>query len=96
MAAYVLLNIDVTNPERYAEYVKVAGATVERYGGRYLARGGTAKKLEGSLEPKRLVVLEFPSLERANAWWDSPDYREPKAIRQRAAVSDTILVEGVS
>ncbi len=96
MAAYVLLNIDVTNPERYAEYVKVAGATVEQYGGRYLVRGGTAKKLEGSIEPKRFVVLEFPSLERANAWWDSADYREPKAIRQRAAVSDTILVEGVS
>jgi uncharacterized protein (DUF1330 family) len=95
MAAYVLLNIDVTNPEQYAEYVKVAGATVERYGGRYLVRGGKAGKLEGSLEPKRLVVLEFPSLERANAWWESPEYREPKAIRQRASITDGVIVEGV-
>jgi uncharacterized protein (DUF1330 family) len=95
MAAYVLLNIDVTSPELYAEYVKVAGATVERYGGRYLVRGGKAEKLEGSLEPKRLVVLEFPSLERANAWWASAEYREPKAIRQLASTSDSIIVEGV-
>ena len=95
MAAYVLLNIDVINPEQYAEYVKVAGATVEQYGGRYLVRGGKAGKLEGSLEPKRLVVLEFPSLERANAWWESAEYREPKAIRQQASVTDAVIVEGV-
>jgi uncharacterized protein (DUF1330 family) len=95
MAAYVVLNIDVINPEQYAEYVKVAGATVERYGGRYLVRGGKAAKLEGSLEPKRLVVLEFPSLERANAWWESAEYRAPKAIRQQASISDGVIVEGV-
>jgi uncharacterized protein (DUF1330 family) len=95
MAAYVVLNIDVTHPEQYAEYAKLAGATVERYGGRYLVRGGKARKLEGSVEPKRFVVLEFPSLERANAWWDSAEYQEPKAIRGRASRSDTIIVEGV-
>ena len=95
MAAYIVLNIDVTNPGQYAEYAKVAGATVERYGGRYLVRGGKAGRLEGSVEPKRLVVLEFPSLERANAWWESPEYREPKAIRQRASITDGVIVEGV-
>ena len=96
MAAYLVLNIDVTNPERYAEYVKVAGATVEQYGGRYLVRGGKAETLEGSLAPKRFVVLEFPSLERAKAWWNSAEYRQPKAIRQSTSTSDVILVEGVA
>ena len=95
MAAYVVLNIDVTNPGQYAEYAKVAGATVERYGGRYLVRGGKAEKLEGSLEPKRFVVLEFPSSERARAWWESDEYRAPKAIRQGASICDGVLVEGV-
>jgi uncharacterized protein (DUF1330 family) len=95
MAAYIVLNIDVTNPERYAEYVKVASATVEQYGGRYLVRGGNAIKLEGTLEPKRLVVLEFPSLERANAWWESAEYQAPKAIRQQASITDGVIVEGV-
>ena len=95
MAAYVMLNIEVTNPEQYAGYVKAAGATVEQYGGRYLVRGGRAEKLEGSVDPKRIVVLEFPSFERARAWWDCEAYRAPKALRQSASISDTILVEGV-
>jgi uncharacterized protein (DUF1330 family) len=95
MAAYVMLNINVTDPEQYAGYVKSAGATVEQYGGRYLVRGGPAEKLEGAVEPKRIVVLEFPSLERARAWWHSAEYRDPKALRQAAAICDTILVAGV-
>lgn len=95
MAAYVILNIDVTDPARYPEYVRAAGATVEQYGGRYLARGGRAEALEGAVAPRRVVVLEFPSYERAKAWWESAEYRGPKQIRQSAARSDTILVEGV-
>jgi uncharacterized protein (DUF1330 family) len=95
MPAYVVLNIDVTDPVKYPDYVKVAGATVEQFGGRYLARGGKAETLEGSVDPKRVVILEFPSYERAKAWWDAPEYQGPKAIRQSAATSDAILVEGV-
>jgi uncharacterized protein (DUF1330 family) len=95
MAAYVVLNIDVTDPVRYPEYAKAAGATVEQYGGKYLARGGRTEALEGTVAPKRVVILEFPSYERASAWWSSVEYREPKAIRQSAATSDTILVDGV-
>jgi uncharacterized protein (DUF1330 family) len=95
MAAYVILNIDVTNPERFAEYVKVAGATVTSYHGRYLARGGRAEKLEGSWEPRRVVVLEFPTLQRAKDWWASEEYRQPKALRQSASATDLIVVEGV-
>ena len=95
MAAYVVLNIEVTDPARYPEYASAAGATVAQYGGKYLARGGKAEPLEGSLAPKRVVILEFPSYERASAWWSSAEYQEPKAIRQSAAISDTILVDGV-
>ena len=95
MAAYIVLNIDVTDPDRYPEYAKVAAPIVHQYGGRYLVRGGTAETLEGSVQPKRVVILEFPSYERAKAWWDCEEYRGPKAIRQSAATSDTILVDGV-
>jgi uncharacterized protein (DUF1330 family) len=95
MAAYVILNVEVTNPERFAEYAKVAGATVASYGGKYLARGGHAEKLEGAWEPKRFVVLEFPTLQRAKDWWASEEYRQPKALRQSASTTDLIVVEGV-
>ena len=95
MAAYVILNIEVTHPERFAEYVSVAGATVARYDGKYLARGGRAEKLEGSWEPLRFVVLEFPSLQRAKEWWASEEYRHPKALRQSASTTNMIVVEGV-
>ena len=94
MSAYLIVNIEVTDPERYAEYVKVVPATIAKFGGRYLARGGRTVKLEGSWEPKRVVVLEFESLERAREWWASEDYRGPKALRQSASVADLVLVEG--
>jgi len=95
MAAYVVLNIDVTDPARYADYARAAGLTVEQFGGRYLARGGQAEALEGAANPKRVVILEFPTLERAQAWWNSPEYAEPKLIRANSARSDTFIVEGV-
>jgi uncharacterized protein (DUF1330 family) len=95
MAAYVILNIEVTNPERFAEYSKAASATVASFGGKYLVRGGHAEKLEGSLEPKRVVVLEFPTLQRATDWFASEEYRDPKALRQSASSADVIVVEGV-
>jgi uncharacterized protein (DUF1330 family) len=95
MAAYVVLNIDVTDPTRYADYAAAAAATVEQFGGTYLARGGRAEGLEGSVNPKRVVILEFPSYDRAKEWWTSNEYRAPKLIRQNTARSDTLIVEGV-
>jgi uncharacterized protein (DUF1330 family) len=95
MSAYLIVNIEITDPERYAEYVKVVPATLAKYGGRYLARGGRTVKLEGSWEPKRVVVLEFESLERAREWYASEDYRGPKALRRSASVADLVLVEGI-
>ena len=95
MAAYVVLNIEVTDAARYPEYAKAAAPTVLQYGGRYLVRGGKAETLEGAVVPKRFVIIEFPSYERAKAWWDSEEYRAPKGIRQSASICDTLLVEGV-
>ncbi len=96
MAAYIVLNIDVADPARYPDYVKVAAPTVEQYGGTYLVRGGRAERLEGGAQPKRVVILEFASYERAKAWWESAEYRAPKAMRQSCATSDTMLVDGVA
>ena len=96
MPAYLIVNIEITDPQRYQEYVRVVPPTIERYGGRYLARGGRAEALEGSWQPRRLVVLEFPSFERAREWWASDDYAAPRALRQSASVADMVLVDGVS
>ena len=95
MPAYVIADIDITDPVRYEEYKKLAAPTVTAHGGKYVVRGGAVQKLEGDREPKRVVVLEFPSVERARAWWSSSDYAPAKAIRQAAARSEMILVEGM-
>lgn len=95
MAAYLIVNIEVTDPEKYAEYIRAAPPSIAKYGGRYLVRGGTAQRVEGSWVPKRVVILEFETLERARQWWASEEYRAPKALRQAASVTDMILVQGV-
>jgi uncharacterized protein (DUF1330 family) len=96
MPAYVFANIEVTDPVLYEEYRKGVPATIAQYGGRYAARGGAATGLEGGYAPKRVVILEFPSLERAKAWWDSPEYRPLREIRQRASRGDLIVVDGLA
>lgn len=94
MPAYVVVDIEVTNPSLYERYKELAGATVAKHGGKYLARGGATTVLEGSWQPKRLVVLEFPSVEKAKAWWASSDYSEAKDIRQKSAKTSMVIVEG--
>jgi uncharacterized protein (DUF1330 family) len=96
MAAYIIVDVEIQDPARYAEYVKVVPATLAAYGGRFLVRGGRAGNLEGDWDPKRIVVLEFDSLERAKAWWASAEYAAPKRLRQSASVTRMIVVEGVS
>lgn len=96
MSAYIIVDIHVTDPERYEEYKGLAGPTVAAHGGRYIVRGGAAERLEGTRTPHRVVVLEFPSAAQARAWWDSSDYAPAKMIRQEAATTEMILVEGVS
>lgn len=95
MPAYVIVEIDVTDPEGYEEYRRLATPTVEAFGGCYIVRGGKTEMLEGDWEPKRIVVLQFDSLERAKEWWGSAEYAPAKAIRHRTAHTRMIAVEGV-
>ena len=95
MAAYVIVNITIRDPMRYEEYKRLATPTVEAYGGRYDARGGSVDVREGGWTPSRLVVLEFPTVERARAWWDSPEYAPAKAVRQSCADTQLVITEGV-
>ena len=95
MSAYVITDITVNNPERYEDYKKLAPAAIEAHGGKYLARGGRAEKLEGNWEPDRIVILEFESFETAKKWIDSPEYREARALRRQNASTNMIVVEGL-
>jgi uncharacterized protein (DUF1330 family) len=94
--AYVIVDMDVTDPDRYAaEYVPLSGPSVEAAGGRYLARGGETEVLEGDRQPHRTVIIEFDSLDAARTWYESPAYRIARAAREGAAVGSFIVVEGV-
>jgi len=95
LKGYVIVDVEVTDPEKYAEYVKVVPPTISAFGGRFVVRGGKAENLEGDWVPKRMVVLEFESVETALKWWASEDYKAPKALRQSASVTNMIVVEGV-
>ncbi len=94
MPAYVINDMEVTDPALLEEYKKLSPATVKQYGGRFLARGGPSSVLEGDWSPKRLVILEFPSLDQANAWASSAEYAPAKQIRQRASRSNIVVVDG--
>ena len=94
MPAYFIVDLEVTDPAGFEEYRKLVPDTIQKYGGRYLVRGGAVDTLEGDWRPKRVVVLEFPSLEQARRWYDSEDYRDPKALRFKTARTNLILVEG--
>jgi len=94
MPAYVVVDIEIHDPVRYEEYRRVAPPSIAAYGGRYLVRGGTLGILEGEWQPKRLVVLEFPTVEQARAWWASPEYAPAKAIRQASAHTNMVVVAG--
>ena len=95
MSAYVIVEIDILDPAGYGEYKKLAGATVEKYGGKYIVRGGRTEVLEGNWRPKRIVVLQFESTQRAKEWLNCEEYHEPRKMRHRTAETKMILVEGV-
>lgn len=94
MAAYILVDVSIHNPEDYEAYKKLTPPTLEKYGGKFLVRGGPTEILEGNWKPGRMVVLEFPTTELAKKWWASPEYTPAKEIRQRAATTNMILIEG--
>lgn len=94
MAAYVIVEIDITDPVGYEEYKKQASDTVHKCGGKYIVRGGTTEVLEGEWQPKRIVVLEFPSMQQAKEWLNGEGYRKPRKLRHQTAKTNMILVEG--
>ncbi len=94
MSAYIIVDVEVTDPETYQGYTKLVPATVKAYGGKFVVRGGKAENLEGDWIPNRVVVLEFESVEQAKAWYHSEEYREPKGIRHSASHAKMIVVEG--
>jgi uncharacterized protein (DUF1330 family) len=92
--AYVIGDIDVHDPELYAQYAAGTTATVEAYGGRYVVRGGDPVAVEGAWPATRIVVLEFPDRERARGWLEGPEYAPLRELRQRAATGRFVLVDG--
>jgi len=94
MSAYVIAEVNVTDPKHYEEYRKLVPATLEKYGGRFLVRGGAVESVEGRWAPARIVVLEFASMAQAHSWYRSPEYQRALAIRLKTADSKVIFVEG--
>lgn len=95
MTAYVIVDIEVIDPVGYQEYIKLAPAAVALYGGKYLARGGRTEILEGDWSPNRLVILQFDSIEQAQKWLNSPEYKPARALRHKYAKTKMVVIEGV-
>ena len=95
MSAYVIVDINVTDPARYEDYKKLAAPTVELYGGRYIARGGKTETLEGDWAPARLVILQFENMEQAKNWHDSMEYSAARSLRHQTALSKMVVIDGV-
>jgi uncharacterized protein (DUF1330 family) len=94
MSAYIVVEVQVNDPVRYEDYKKMVPSSLAAYGGRFIVRGGKVETLEGDWAPKRFVMVEFPSLEKAKAWWASEEYAQAKALRQATAQTQMIVVEG--
>lgn len=95
MAALVLVEVSIHDPELYEEYKKHTLATITKFGGRFVVRGAKTESLEGDWNPERLVILEFPNVQTAKDWWSSPEYSVAKQIRYQAAQSKMLVVESV-
>lgn len=94
MPAYIVVEVDVHNPTEYEDYKKLTPGSLKNYQGKFIVRGGKTETLEGDWSPKRFVMLEFPTVVLAKAWWASEEYAPAKALRQRTASSKMIVVEG--
>jgi uncharacterized protein (DUF1330 family) len=94
MAAFVIVEVSIHDHIEYEEYKKLTPATVAAYDGKFVVRGGQTETLEGDWQPERIVILEFPTVERAKEWWNSELYSNAKVIRQRTAATKMIVVQG--
>jgi uncharacterized protein (DUF1330 family) len=92
--AYIVVQVDVTNAQQYAEYMKVSPDIIAKFGGRFIARGGRTATLEGPPARSRVVVIEFPSFERAQQFYQSSEYQAARKLRANAANAQFVLVEG--
>lgn len=95
MPAYIIVEVHIHNSTEYEEYKKLTPSSLIPYEGKFIVRGGETETLEGDWQPKRIVVLEFPTKELAKQWWSSEGYAPAKALRQRTAITKMILVQGV-
>jgi uncharacterized protein (DUF1330 family) len=95
MAAYIIARITVTDWEKYKDYIKATPAAIAKYGGKFLSRGGELVTLEGPEETQRIVLIEFPSLDRAKEFYHSPDYQAARKFRLEAATGQLIAIQGV-
>jgi uncharacterized protein (DUF1330 family) len=94
MPAYIIARVDVTDWPRYSEYMKVTPGVISRYGGKFIARGGEMLTLEGETEIRRVVIIEFPSLEKAKEFYHSDEYRDTKNLRKGAATAQFLVIDG--
>jgi uncharacterized protein (DUF1330 family) len=95
MAAYFVVNVNVTDPRVYAEYSKLVQPTLDHYGGKFLVRGGATQIIEGDWQPHRLVILEFENEEQFKRWYYSPEYTEARETRFKSSTAQAILAQGV-
>ena len=94
MSAYIIVEVTIHDPETYKDYMQLTPAAIAAYDGKFIVRGGKTESLEGDWNPQRIVVLEFPSVERAKQWWNSEEYAPAKKIRQATSSTKMIVVEG--
>jgi uncharacterized protein (DUF1330 family) len=95
MPAYVIARVAISDRDQYMKYTAVAPSIILRYGGRVIARSEDAVALEGPEERRRIVIIEFPSAERAREWYGSPEYREARELRKEAAVGELVVIDSV-
>ena len=95
MPAYVIADVEVTDPVAYEEYRKLVAPTIAKFGGRFLVRGGKVERKEGGWQPSRFVIVEFESMSQAQAWYHSADYAPALALRLKASNSKLIIAEGL-
>jgi uncharacterized protein (DUF1330 family) len=95
MAAYFIVDVQINDPQLYAEYRQRVMPTLEKYGGRFLVRGGAVTTIEGTWNPERFVILEFEDNDQFKRWYHSPEYTEARAIRFKSSIANAILVQGV-
>ncbi|MCH7710502.1 MAG: DUF1330 domain-containing protein [Proteobacteria bacterium] len=95
MAAYLIVQVDITDPDTFEEYKKQVPGTLAAYGGEYIVRGGEIDVLEGEWPMPRLVIIRFSSMEQARKWYRSPEYEGPHKLREASARANLVLVDGV-